>query len=271
MNITRAVIIALNVLDVHVMELRENVATYVTPEVQVFEAINGSHALALSTDTLPLYTRHLIDNGRQSHVQIGNYAMLGCLLSHVEVWKQVAPGEIVAVFEEDAQIDGVSSYRLKLLEEDMRGVDWDVLKLDKGHLIDSGTTSYVGSGMAGTCADNATCMRWGTRGYLLRYSGAQQLLQHASPPVVQVDALISLLATYQRQSFRLYWATSDIALPSYWRLSSVWDGCIIQCFVKDWLTALLIVSVVALVFFQVSRRGAKTRQIWEKWEVYNRP
>lgn len=265
MNISRAVVIALNLLDIVI--LRRNVATYITPVVDVFEAINGSKALALSKDTLPLYTRHLIDNGRQSHIQIGNSAMLGCLLSHVEVWKNITPGETVAVFEEDAQIDEVSSYRFKLLESDMQGVQWDILKLDKGHLIDSGATKYVGSGMAATCAQNGTCMRWGTRGYLLRYNGAQLLLRHAAAPVVQVDALISLLATYHSKDFRLFWATSNIAHPSYWRLSSVWDGCILECFVKDWLTALVIVSLLAMVLFKATERFTKAKHFVHRWEV----
>ena len=51
---------------------------------------------------LPLHTRHLLRNGRCDHTQIGNAAMLGCLLSHMQAWRLVRPGERVAILEEVA-------------------------------------------------------------------------------------------------------------------------------------------------------------------------
>ena len=63
--------------------------------------------------------------------------------------------------------------------------------------------------MVATCAANETCVRYGTRGYVLNYQAAQQLLRHAEPAVVQVDALISLLAAYEPSSLRLFWCTSN--------------------------------------------------------------
>ena len=168
MNITRAVIIALNTLDVTL--LQKNIRLHITQRVDIFQAINGSQAMALSQETLPLYTRYLIDHGRQNHMQIGNAAMLACLLSHIEIWKTITPGETVGVFEEDAQIDAVSASRLWWFQQDMHGLSWDILKLDSGQLIDSGKYKYVGTGMAATCANGESCLRWGTRGYLLRYN-----------------------------------------------------------------------------------------------------
>ena len=41
--------------------------------------------------------------------------------------------------------------------------------------------------MTAACAPNETCIRYGTRGYIISHSGAQQLLLHAEPAVVQVN------------------------------------------------------------------------------------
>ena len=242
MNVTRAVIIALNIL--HADPLRGQIRQYLTPDVRVVRAVNATEARLQTSDTLPLYTRHLIKNGRQNHIQIGNYAMVGCLLSHVEVWRGVGVGETVAVFEEDAFIDAVSALRFAMVAEDMRGVAWDLVLLDKGTLVDTGRTEYVGSGMAARCADGGSCMRFGTRGYLIRHEAAQKLIAVATPPIVQVDALISLASTHQ--GFRLFWSTENIAQPSFWRFSTVWDGCVWECFVREWLAGLM---VVLLCFF----------------------
>ena len=158
MHITRAVVIALNIVDV--IHLQHQISIHVAPRVNLVQAINGTSAMEMTRDTLPLYTRHLIRYGRQNHVQIGNWAMLGCLLSHISVWRGIAPGETVAVFEEDAHIDSVSAIRLEYLGRDMDTVaaGWDMIMLDKGQLIDTGRTVYVGDGMAARCADGEACM-----------------------------------------------------------------------------------------------------------------
>lgn len=237
MNITRAVIISLDVLNAEI--LRTQVMRYMTPQVRVLKAVNASEAQAQTLNTLPLYTRHLIKNGRHNHVQIGNFAMLGCLLSHVQVWKTIGPSETVAVFEEDAFIDAVSTLRFKMMENDMKGVEWDLVLLDKGQLIDSGKTEYVNSGMAARCVEGGACMRFGTRGYLIRHEAAQKLIRVADPPIVQVDALISLAAMHQ--GFKLYWSTENIAQATLWRFSTVWDGCVWECFFREWLALLMVV------------------------------
>jgi hypothetical protein len=59
--------------------------------------------------------------------------------------------------------------------------------------------------------------------------GARVLLGNAEPYSVQVDALMGLTATYD-PSFRMFWPVSDIAHPSYWRRSQLWDGCL-KCYV----------------------------------------
>ena len=156
MNITRCVIIALNVLSV--VDLQEGIFQHMTPNVSVMRAINGTEAMWLTKDTLPLYTRFLIQNGRQSHIQIGNSQMLGCLLSHVKVWREIQPGETVMVVEEDAVIDAVSAVRLAQVAADIGTAPWDVIRLDAGQLIDTGESVYLGSGMVARCAHGESCV-----------------------------------------------------------------------------------------------------------------
>ena len=43
-----------------------------------------------------------MDKGRHEHSQISTPGMIGCYLSHVKALKQMKPGDVYAVFEEDA-------------------------------------------------------------------------------------------------------------------------------------------------------------------------
>ena len=100
-----------------------------------------------------------------------------------------------------------------------------------------------------------------TIGYLLRHNGAIQLLRHATPVIVQVDALISILATYKPSSLRLFWTTTSIAHASVWRPSTVWDGCVTRCLLGDGIviwSAISFSTVSVLVLFaRKSRPGYK--------------
>ena len=243
MNITRAVIIALEVLQA--TTLLEQVRTHITRDVEVFRAVNATLAMSLVVDTLPLYTRHLIAHGRQTHMQIGNAEMLACLLSHVQVWSGIKPGETILVLEEDARIDHVSALRLEALAADLEGVKWDFVRVSSGQLIDTGGVEHIGA-VAARCADGHACWSWGTRGYVIQFEGARQLLKVADPAIVQVDALISLAAAYT--PFQLYWSTLEIAYPTTWRASTVFDGCIIRCFLDEWVLFLVACCVCVAVF-----------------------
>ncbi len=124
-------------------------------------------------------------------MQLSTPAMLGCLLSHVEVWRAVLPNETVAVFEEDAYIDRLSAERMHFLSRDMRAIQaWDVLLLESGQrLIATGEWEHIGD-FAATClsANRSTkplCTWFGTRGYLITHDGAQHLLRHVYPISVQ--------------------------------------------------------------------------------------
>ena len=202
----------------------------------IFNAINGTEALLQSQRQLPLYTYMLFQTkARHDHMQLASAAMLGCLLSHMSIWALVQPNETVVVLEEDAWLDEKSINRLKMLSEDLHGIAWDVLLLENGHLNTAGAWKEVGQ-IAVTCAysknesllNGKYCSWMGTRGYFFTYDGANALLRHARPFVVQVDALMSLLAAFDPH-FRLYWTRHSVVHQNYLHLSTVWDGCI-KCY-----------------------------------------
>lgn len=222
-------------------------------DVTIKTPVNGTAAVeSMKSDPsqLSLYSRHILRTGRDDHMHIGNSAMLSCLLSHLEIWEYDMRDEpIIAVFEEDAILDEASGARLAQLSRDLYAVDWDMLLLERGHLNTEGAWQYTGE-LAATCAEDGTCLRYGTRGYLVKNSAAKLLAAHARPFVVQVDSLISLLAADQPWRFRLFWSTSDVAYPSPWRMSTLWDGCL-RCFMPHW--ALSTYALMLFLFIVTSR------------------
>ena len=96
-NISEVYIITLNAA--HTVTLQEQVTRYLrTP--RLLDAINGTRALE-HLSSLPLYTRYLfVLQGRHDHMQLSTPSMLGCLLSHMAVWRRVPRDGIVAVLEE---------------------------------------------------------------------------------------------------------------------------------------------------------------------------
>ena len=247
-NISRSFVIALDPL------LGANVAHTASlylgmHDMTIFRAINATEALvSVTTDDMPLYTRRLLQVGRSEHMQLGNAAMLGCLLSHMAIWEQIQEGETVAVFEEDAQFDEVAAARLRTLAADIHPHEWHMLILEAGQsLIATGTRKQVGE-LAETCATNSPtpCTWYGTRGYLLKHSGAKLLHRHAKPFIVQVDALIGLVAAAFPDAFRLYWSRYDVAYPSNWRRSVIFDGCISCIFPTVELYVYILISLLTI-------------------------
>ena len=246
-NISRGVVIALD-RDAGERVAHEARRFLGVGEMGVMAAVNGSVAAQdPEAAGLPLYTRHVLATGRHDHMQIGNAAMLGCLLSHIRVWEQhigadAADDEIVAVFEEDARLDITSAERMRDLGLDMAGVEWDLLMLESGHLSTTGAWAPVGR-LAAHCELDAQnknsgfrngsgveagegCTWQGTRGYLVKGRGARALAENARPIIVQVDALIGLVAGAPETRFNLYWTRENVAHPSMLRPSVIWDGCL---------------------------------------------
>jgi GR25 family glycosyltransferase involved in LPS biosynthesis len=294
-------------------------------DMSIFIAINGSEN-GLYRRTLPhisLYTRYAMSVGRNDHMQLSNVGMLGCLLSHVEIWKKVQPGETIAIFEDDSIIDTTSSERMSSLSSDLEDIQWDILMLESGQpMISQGSWKNIGL-YASTCAksriklkerdveidenynydkmnytvnrtdfitpnlnytndtklednildwifddknddigndnsynddigndnsynndigndnsynndigndnsyndeDDELCTWFGTRGYLLTYSGAQILLNHVFPITVQVDSFIGLVAAFD-SSFKMFWTRQNVVHWRYSYLSHIWEPC----------------------------------------------
>ena len=160
----------------------------------VVTANNGSE----SELGLPLYIRYVLSHGRSEHSQIGNRAALGCLRSHMDVWARVVRSGVPSiVLEEDILVSSDSDFKLARFLEYFgpSGPAWDILMLDPGHLNTGGQWGPVGP-YAANCTDPNGCTWFGTRAYAIRPAGAALLLSQADPPLVQVDALVSLVSNY---------------------------------------------------------------------------
>lgn len=257
-------IIALDPLAPHVRRLAESTATHLLGKApRVWRAVNGTDAVAVP-HSLPLYTRLTLVSGRHDHMQIGSPEMLGCLMSHVAVWRHVDARRLphALVLEEDAQIDAVSAERLTQLLFDVRDEPWDILLLETGHLTVSGATRGVGQlGLTWRDPADAAHNRWmGTRGYVLTRRGAETLLRHAGDLSVQVDALLGMAVVFD--GLRMVWPWVNIAHPTRWRPSTVqaWDPCI-RCFVPSIDGA---TSVLTLVFLGAAL-GLVSYKRWTSW------
>jgi GR25 family glycosyltransferase involved in LPS biosynthesis len=235
----------LNITSAHIIALTPP-ATRLDAEVRAWlDAIGNNHSSVLvhmartGADPLkkvPIGTRIAILQGRHSHAEIGSNAALGCLMSHTAVWRSMREGDTVAVFEEDARLDALSASRTLAAMRDMSMEPWDIIVLETGHITTTGKWRYIGKGNAATCATGDSCEWQGSRGYILRYSGARELMLEDSPHV-QVDALFWMMAATNRM--RMFWVTSNVAHPTHAAASTVWDGCL-KCYIPRSHTALLL-------------------------------
>ena len=165
---------------------------------------------------LPLYNRYVMQTGRTDDLQIGNLNMLGCLESHREVWTRVRRTSYV--FEHDAKPSADGMRIVRKLLRDSTGRAWSVMKLS-AKLV-TGEHYPVGE-LSESCR---ACIAFGTRGYIVTKAGAQILLDNYHPPVVQVDAYISLLNAYHA-NFTLVWSVVQAVdwIPQLSTIQMVWD------------------------------------------------
>lgn len=189
-------------------------------EIEEMQVVLGQPGNA---SELTLYGRHLLRHGRTDDLQIGNVNMLGCLAGHREVWARVEQDSYV--FEHDAVAASGALGTVRQALRDLEHEAWSVLMLqrtsgsEKTHFFADGLQyTHVGKITRG-CRD---CVSYGTRGYIVRRDAARVLLAHYDPPVVQVDAYLSLLSAYSRE-FRQVWTTVQ-AVDWIPQLSTVQDA-----------------------------------------------
>jgi hypothetical protein len=192
--------------------------------------------------TLSLYNRHLMRHGRTDGLQIGNTRMLGCLESHREVWTRVQQDSYV--FEDDAMPVENALRIVKTLLLDNAVRPRSVIHLDvpggfiSGNFLWPDWSQFTNIGkITETCRD---CVAFSTCGYIITKEAAQILIQNYEPPVVQVDAYMSLLHAYHphfrqawtrvraidqrphtsstqnyRESLNIFWTISNILAPQH--------------------------------------------------------
>mmetsp|Transcript_40068 Transcript_40068/g.107304 ORF Transcript_40068/g.107304 Transcript_40068/m.107304 type:complete len:505 (+) Transcript_40068:232-1746(+) len=232
-NTTKTLFIAMNPREDGVVErigvLKDKIGFR---NAEAFQAVNGRQ---VDPDTLPLYTRYLMENGRHDHHQVSTAGMIGCYLSHVKVMEMMQPGDVFAVFEEDAHFDKTSPLKIKRLHDfvEKMSISFDAIMIGINRVpAPSGKTTTFSVSAIDMSSNRSfplqytfrqvgpdveliqchkDCTLWGTRGYLITYDGAQKILKHAYPIQTQIDALLSLVARYD-SSFRLFWTSQDIAL-----------------------------------------------------------
>ncbi len=169
--------------------------------------------------TLSLYNRHLMRHGRTDGLQIASLGMMGCMESHREVWTQVQQDSYI--FEDDVVPVKHALNIVKMLLNDTTDRPWSVIHLDipsgfiSGRLFAPDRSQFTNIGrITETCRD---CVTWSARGYIVTKAAAQILLQNYEPPVVQVDAYMSLLNAYHPH-FKQVWsrvqAVDELQHPS---------------------------------------------------------
>lgn len=195
----------------------------------------------VNRSSLPLYTQWLLDHGRQSHMLLSNMQMVGCYLSHQQVWRTI--NQTSVVLEEDAVLDSDFDAQLDLVLDTIDMFDIIMLSERVWHVA-SGRYHKVNEHLF-TCSEH--CMWSGTRGYVVTPRGARKLLSAGEPLVTQIDSFISLVASYDR-NFSMLWTRRTLANQNPWHVTTVWDGCLV-CY----LTSGLFFYLAALALYLAAR------------------
>ena len=177
---------------------------------------------------LHLFTRYMMDTGRVDHKLIGNYAMIGCLMSHVKIWRNLT--EPAFIFEEDAVLDGENTRDLiasQLYEASSH--NWSVLMLTQRSEYMSDGDETIVSSLLGTCS---ACTWFGTRAYIITPDGASILLQYYLPLLVQVDGLLALVNAYDDR-FKMIWVRDPTVARVSNRQSTIQTAPCPKCYHLD--------------------------------------
>ena len=208
----KAFVIALDKDSVVELSQSINRTLQVNPQVIIADK-GGKHK-----KNLHIFTRYMMDTGRVDHKLIGNLAMVGCLMSHVKIWRTLT--EPAFIFEEDAVLDVFLTRDLMAtIMYEASAHNWSTLMLTKKWDNKEGVTAI--SPHLTSCK---SCNWYGTAAYIITPAGASILLEYHLPLLVQVDSLISLANTYDER-FKLLRVNRDAVTVLPNRQSTIQTPC----------------------------------------------
>lgn len=192
--------------------------------------------------------RQSLKRPRQRHEELGSAGAIGCYLSHVHIWQQVARSQRACLVAEDDLVfrDRASRKRLRAVH---------LAQLQPFDLVLLGHLSVVSHGLYRSQAHGICAYPhrfFGTQLYWLTPHGAERLLDGALPMDRQVDAYMSdciqqhklrvaahLPSLVGQRGADTDIQTNPVVPAAHWLRPSVWiPSCV-------WLLVLL----VAAVFF----------------------
>jgi glycosyl transferase family 25 len=153
-----------------------------------FDALNGMQALALAA-------KMNIDVDTQKLGQ----GEIGCFMSHVALWQQVAEGDnpYGAIFEDDVFLG--ENTNLFLNESQWLPENTDVLKLETMQIPCRLDQSGLDAG-CGRMAQVLLSDHWGTAGYILSKQGAAALLRYVASITVNIPVDHLMFEHFRRQA-----------------------------------------------------------------------
>lgn len=133
-----------------------------------------------------------IRNGRYVDSQFQSYGGLGCYLSHIHLWRQLASQseqEVYIIFEDDCEAPTLAqlSQINQFLNETVQVYpQWDLMFLGFVLVPNMAAHEKVGAGRF-----RVTSQLFGLHAYVIHKRGAAKLLQRAFPIVHQLDSYIT--------------------------------------------------------------------------------
>lgn len=184
------------------------------PDINLWPGILAEQYLGIrgNDSLLQLLTpraKHSIFHRRCDGKDVPSTNAAALYLNHLNIWRQIHPGEVVAIFEEDAVITAETPRLLERLERSrLRKGRQSFFHNDRFYL-----SLFSQSRQEFHCAvtlsksqefefedeliEDASCsIGYGTSSYLIGYSVAQELLRNALPIDLQIDAYIALEAMF---------------------------------------------------------------------------
>eukprot|EP00960_Hanusia_phi_P028467 747421-Hanusia_phi.AAC.3 len=159
--------------------------------------------------------KHALLHGRSDGMDIPSLNAVALYMNHVLIWRSIRPGEVIAVFEEDAAPHSGTTEYLQRLDQLRRGMGSESWMSGYGYYL-SLYTDFLRHYSCMAVADDSirdelhvtqeihdyiedtSCALWyGTSAYVVGFRAARYLLDGALPVDVQVDAYVGLRAMFQ--------------------------------------------------------------------------